>query len=180
MSKALVLLLVGSLAISALVPGCSPKSEAEPGRYYDRDCQFSIWFPEEWMIREGDGENWPKVEAVSPWEDDYDEFSEYVAVDVEGLLEAADLADYFEETVKMQAVETPSYEEQGRGEAKIGDIDARWVEFGFESEGGMVVVLGYNLVKGTTGYLISCVAEEGKFSSYRSQFEEIVTSFRFE
>jgi hypothetical protein len=180
MEKVLILIVIGVLGLGSLFAGCSGKSAAEPGRYYDRDRQFSIKFPEEWMIREGDGEEWPKVEAVSPWEDDYDEFSEYVTVDVEELPDASDLDTYFAETVRWQTDETPSYNERSRGDTEIDEVAAKWIAFDFESEGGIITVVGYSLVKGDTGYLISCVAQATKFESYKSQFDRIVNSFRLE
>jgi hypothetical protein len=180
MNKILILLAIGCLGIGSLLVGCSGKSAPEPGRYYDRDRQFSIKFPDEWMIREGDGEEWPKVEAVSPWENDYDEFSEHVTVDVEYLPVDTDLDTYFEETVEWQIDDTPGYRERGRGDAEIDDVPAKWVTFDFESEGGTVTVMGYSLLEGKTGYLISCVAQAAKFSSYKREFEDIVKSFRVE
>jgi hypothetical protein len=132
------------------------------------------------MIREGDGEEYANVEAVSPWESDYDEFSEYVTVDVEELEGDMDLAGYFELTTDLQMEDTPGYLEKGRGDAVIDDIKAKWIAFDFDSEGGVVSVLGYALVEDNSGYLISCVGQKTKFPRYKSRFDYIVNSFRAE
>ncbi|MFH1313403.1 MAG: PsbP-related protein [Candidatus Eisenbacteria bacterium] len=177
-NRTIILMLI-AIAIEGLtLPGCSRNSAPEPGRYYDRAERFSIRFPEDWMIREGDGEEYANVEAVSPWESDYDEFSEYVTVDVEELEGDMDLAGYFELTSDLQTEDTPAYRETGRGDAVIDDINAKWIAFDFEDEGGPISVLGYALVEDNNGYLISCVAQTSKFARYKSRFDYIVNSFR--
>jgi hypothetical protein len=173
-------MLIAITAAGLTLPGCSRNSAPEPGRYYDKAERFSIKFPEDWMIREGDGEEYASVEAVSPWESDYDEFSEFVTVDVEQLEEGMDLAGYFELTARLEMEDTPGYRETGRGDAVIDDIKAKWIAFDFESEGGTVSVLGYALVEDDSGYLISCVGQTTKFPRYESRFEYIVNSFRAE
>ena len=175
-----ILTLVAMTMAGSTLPGCSRNSAPEPGRYYDRDQRFSIKFPEDWMIREGDGEEYANVEGVSPWESDYDEFSEYVAVDVEDLEGEVDLTSYFQETLDLQMDDTPGYREKARGDATVDDVKAKWVAFDFESEGGMVSVLGYALVTDDNGYLISCVAQKDKLQLYKSRFDYIVNSFRIE
>jgi hypothetical protein len=173
---ALVAVMVTGLAL----PGCVRNSGPDPGRYYDRDQRFSVKFPEDWMIREGDGGEYANVEAVSPWESDYDEFSEYVTVDVEDLESGTDLTSYFKETLDLQMEDTPGYLEKGRGDATVDDLKAKWVAFDFQSEGGTVSVLGYAFVDHNNGYLISCVAQTEKFPLYKSRFEYVVNSFRVE
>ena len=175
-----ILVLVALTVAGSTLPGCSRKSAPEPGRYYDRDQRFSIKFPDDWMIREGDGEEYADVEGVSPWESDYDEFSEFVTVDVEELEGKTDLASYFQETLDLQMEDTPGYLEKGRGDTTVDDVKAKWVAFDFESEGGMVSVLGYALVTDDNGYLISCVAQKDKIGLYKSRFDYIVNSFRVE
>jgi hypothetical protein len=152
----------------------------EPGRYYDKDSGFSIKFPDEWSVREGYQEDEALVESVSPWEDDLDEFADHVSVDVEKLVPEVSLEAYFDETMEYQMDELPGFELRERGDTDLDNTDAMYVVFDFESEGGMVTVLGYATVKGSRGYLISCVAQTSKFHMYEDKFEEVAHSFKFE
>lgn len=159
---------------------CSRHHCTEPGCYHNKEKGFLITFPKEWNIEEGDGETEPIVEAVSPWEDDEDRFSEYVSVDIEELAEKMSLEDYFLQLRKEQSLDFPYFEEHDRGDVAINNRDAKWILFDVGSSEGIVRVLGFVLIKGKRGYLISCVAEGSKYDSYAETFEEIAYSFRLE
>lgn len=168
------------LAVGLGLVTCSHEAAIDPDRYYDKANGFSIKYPEAWSVCEGHAEDDPMVEGLSPWEDDYDEFAEHMTVDVELIEAGTSLDSYSEETIEAQMAEIPGFEVTERGRATLDGEDAVWIVFDFESEGGMVTVLGYSLVKGERGYLISGVAQSSKFSSYRNRFEQIAESFRFE
>lgn len=168
------------LAVGLGLVTCSHEAAIDPDRYYDKANGFSIKYPEAWSVCEGHAEDDPVVEGLSPWEDDYDEFAEHMTVDVELIEAGTSLDSYSEETIEAQMAEIPGFEVTERGRATLDGEDAVWIVFDFESEGGMVTVLGYSLVKGERGYLISGVAQSSKFSSYRNRFEQIAESFRFE
>lgn len=173
-------LIVLVAAISISFTGCSGEKVREQGRYYDEETGFSIVFPADWEVRKGDGINASLVEGVSPWEDDEDIFSEYVGVDVEEQEEKVSLEDMFEAMLGVQADEFEYFSEVERGDMKIGGVEAKYLVFDIGMEEGRNRVKSYTLVKGRKGYLISCVAEEGKFDRYLDLFEETAASFRFE
>jgi hypothetical protein len=152
----------------------------EPGRYYNDENSFSIDFPDEWMLREGDGIDSPLIESVSPWEDDEDLFSEYVGVDIDELTGKADLKECFDEFKREQAQEFDHYEELESGDVEIDEIDAKYIVFDIGMEEGYNRVLAFLLVKGSREYFISCVAERSKFDDYRPVFEDVAHSFRCE
>jgi hypothetical protein len=171
------------LLVSALVLGsitCSRERAVDPERYYDRASGFSIKYPESWSIIEGHSEDEPLVEGLSPWEDDYDEFAEHVTVDVELVEAGTSLEAYFHETIEAQAAEIPGFQLTEQARMKIDGEDAIWIVFSLESEGGMITVLAYTMIRGERGYLVSCVAQATKFGSYRPLFEEVARTFRFE
>jgi hypothetical protein len=159
---------------------CSCGKNREPGRYYNEKKGFSIEFPDKWEIKKGDGVETPLVEAVSPWENEDDPFSEFISVDVEEFSEEIDLGKYAARLRQDQVGEFQYYEEIDRGETTINGVDAKITVYDIGMEEGTNRVLGFVLVKGMRGYLISCVAEDTKFSEYRETFEEAVFSFRFE
>jgi hypothetical protein len=160
--------------------GCSSDSLPEEGRYYNRDKGFSIKFPEEWSRKEGDGFEEPLIEATSPWESDYDEFSEFVSVDVEDLEEGMSLDDYFYINVKIQSEEMDGFRERERGQVEIDKVNTKWIIFDFEVDGSLLTSLSYVFVKEQKGYYIFCVSEIANFPEYKDKFEEISESFKFE
>ncbi len=160
--------------------GCSRKQEPEPGRYYSKEKGFSIKFPEDWETKTGRAEYEPVIQAASRWEDDVDRFREYISIEVDDLYGEVSLEDYYKDSVEEQIKTIPSFREIESGELRLRNVRARWIIFGIGSEEEANTALVYCLVKGRRGYLISCVAEASKFPDYRSRFEEIVRSFRFE
>jgi hypothetical protein len=175
-----VMAAVAVLTCCAVLTGCSGDSDGEPGRYSSSTYGFSIVFPQGWEIVEGDGEEVAMVEATSPWEDDDDEFSEHITVDVEDITKGTTVEVYFEETMEAQASMIPGFKTKARGRTTIDGRDAIWVEFDMEEEGGSLTVLGYAMVKGNRGYLITCIAQDRKYVSYEDVFRQAVQTFRCE
>ncbi len=172
------LVIIAALACFLLIFSCSKKRE--PGRYYSDESGFSIIFPEEWEIKEGDGESTPIVEAVSPWEADSDRFSEYVSVDIEDFPVKMTLEEYFAEVRLANSENYPQYKEHDKGETEINNQEAMWTRFDVGSPEGVMSALGFVMIKGKRGYSISCVAEDAKYDSFEETFEDIVHSFRIE
>lgn len=173
-------MIAGMIVACCLLSTCSGETVRIPGRYYHDGMQFSIEFPKEWEIREGDGMELSLVEAVSPWENDEDAFSEYIGVDVEELSEKVKLGELFESMRENQALEFSTFKELDKGDIKIERQDAKYLLFEFDMSEGRIRVMSYTLVKGKRGYLISCVAEASKYDRYKEAFEAAAASFRFE
>jgi hypothetical protein len=172
--------LFAAVVLGAVCALCCCGKEREPGRYYCEKAGFSIVFPGEWDVTEGDGVTAPIVEAVSPWEDDSDRFSEYVSVDIENLQERLSLEEYFAQVRKANSVDYALYEEHETGDTEIDNRKAKWTRFDVGSSEGVMAALGFVMIKGKRGYLISCVAERSRYASYTETFENIVSSFRLE
>ncbi len=163
-----------------LLSMCSGETIRIPGRHYHDEMKFSIEFPKDWEIKEGDGEETCLVEAVSPWEDDEDAFSEYIGVDVEEFPEKIRLDELFDSMQEDQAREFSYFKELDRGDIEIDGQDAKYLLFEFKMVEGSNRAMSYTLVRGRKGYLISCVAEASKYDRYADAFEAAATSFRFE
>jgi hypothetical protein len=163
-----------------LLSTCSGETIRIPGRYYHDELKFSIEMPDDWEIREGDGVESSLVEAVSPWEDDEDAFSEYIGVDVEELPGKIELDELFDSMREEQAREFSYFKELDRGDITIDRQDAKYLFFEFEIPEGRNRAISYTLVKGGKGFLISCVAEASKYDRYADAFETAAVSFRFE
>jgi|GEM_PF-2434191 len=168
------------LLFCLVIGGCSGRETRDPERYYDDERGFSVLFPDEWMLKKGDGENDPFIEATSAWENDLDEFSEYVTVDVERLPSKMSLEEYFESSLQEQILNLPNFSEIDRAEARLGEIEARYVLFDVDFPEGRNRILGYAMVNEDRGYLLTFVAEAKKYGQYETVFKEIAESFRFE
>jgi hypothetical protein len=178
-SRNAFLVACGILAV-CLLNSCSGETVRIPGRYYHDEMKFSIEFPKEWEIKEGDGEESSLVEGVSPWEDDEDAFSEYIGVDVEEFSEKIKLDELFDSMREDQAREFSYFKELDRCDIVIDGQDAKYLLFEFELDEGRNRAKSYTLVRDKRGYLISCVAEASKYDQYAEAFEAAAASFRFE
>jgi hypothetical protein len=159
---------------------CSGERPRDPGRYYHEAQNFSIAFPDGWRVVEGDGIDAPLVEAVSPWEDEADPFSEHISISVEDFAKNVDLEKFFETLREQDAREFSYYEEGEIRDARVDGEDAKFSIFDIGMEEGNNRVLSCTIVKGKKGYLISCVAEASKYELYEPVFEAALGSFRFE
>ena len=159
---------------------CSGKKSLEPGHYYSTEKKFSIIFPEGWEIKVEGSIDAPFVEAVSPWEDDEDPFSEYIGIDIDQLPGEITLSELFDSMLEEQAKEFEYFSEVERGDIKLGGEDARYLIFDIGMEEGRNRVISYTLINREKSILISCVAEDIKFEDYRGRFEESAGTFRFE
>jgi hypothetical protein len=178
--RSLVPMVVVTCMFCIALAGCSGDSGQEAGRYSSSEHEFSMVFPPGWTVAEGDGDIEPHVEATSPWEDDDDEFSEHIAVDVEPVVPGMTAETYFEKTIDAQSADIPGFNTTASGRTVIDGRDAFWIEFDLEEESGNLTVLGYAMVKGSRGYLVSCVAQARKYVSYEDVFRQAVQTFKFE
>ena len=166
--------------LALLTVGCAADRPPESGRYHHDEMCFSIEFHQGWEVIEGDGYEYALVEAVSPWEDDDDEFAEHVSVDIEDISGYADLETYHAETLDEQARVIPGFSVEEEGELTIGGVPARYVVFNFESEGYPMTAIGYTLIKNGKGYLIAGLAQAPKFVLYRGVFHKTALSLRID
>jgi hypothetical protein len=129
---------------------------------------------------EGDGVETALVEATSPWEDDLDEFSEHITVDLEDLDREPDLDVYFARLVEDQGEYLHAFRTVETGELTIDGVDARWFTFEFTSDGYPMKAVGYTFIKDKRAYLIAGIAQAHQFMFYEGVFEKTARSFRFE
>ncbi len=168
------------ISAGLLAFSCSSEQAAEPGRYYSRSEGFSVRFHTGWEVTEGDGVETALVEATSPWEDDLDEFSEHVTVDIEDLDREPELEVYFARLVDDQGSCLPEFRASETGDMMIDGVDVRWFKFEFTSDGYPMKAIGYTFIKNKRAYLIAGIAQAHQFMFYEGVFEETAKSFRFE
>jgi len=170
-----------ALAAAGLIAfSCSSEQAREPGRYYNHAGGFSVRFHPGWTVTEGDGIETAKVEATSPWEDDLDEFSEHITVDLEDFDREPELEIYFAELVEDQGDYLQAFRTVETGEAIIDGVEARWFTFEFTTDGYPMKAVGYTFIQDKRAYLIAGIAQAHQFMFYQGVFEETAMSFRFE
>ncbi|MCK4322643.1 hypothetical protein KAX08_09025 [candidate division WOR-3 bacterium] len=162
------------------INGCGKKSPPEPGRYYNKTKGFSIKFPKGWEIFEGQTEEDPVVEAVSPWESDSDMLSEFISIYVDELPNWMDLDDYYSELSINSENELAHYQEEDSGTSTIDDTYVKWLIFSYTVAEGAMQNISYLFFKDHQAYIITCNSEPEKFYMYKSKFEEVAQSFKFE
>ncbi len=175
-SMKMALMMACSVLVS--IPSCTQERSGHAGFYISRANGFSIVFPEDWRINEGDGEILPVVEAISPLEEGPDKFAEYMSVDVEDLDRKTGLKEYFLRLRGEQIDEATYFEEIERGEISISGERAMYMLFDMDTPDAYLRVLQYFFVNGGKGYLISCVAESTQFPKHRTEFEETARTFQ--
>jgi len=173
-------LVPAALSLAVIMAGCASENASETGRYHNDEVGFSIEFHPGWEVVEGDGYEYALVEAVSPWDGDDDEFAEHVSVDIEDVDGGTDLDSYHAETIEAQAEAIPGFYIEEEGSMSIGGVPAKYVIFGFESEGYPMTAIGYTLLKNGRGYLIAGLAQAHTFVLYRDVFQHTAASFRID
>lgn len=152
----------------------------EPGWFVTKAAGFAIQYPEDWGIY-SDPTSWvPVVEGESQLEDASDEFSEYVAVDVEELSSKIDLEDYFNQYRNILARENTYFEELERGEVEIGGKKWMYILYDKEMPEAYWRILVYVTVNNGKGYVINCAAVDRQFERNKDVMMAIVHTFRFE
>ena len=79
----------------------------------------------------------------------------------------------------MSKVLTDFQEHEG-GQLIIDNANARWVICSQRMGTVETKVLVYMLMKGGRAYVIACSAAADQFPEYKSKFEEVAQSFKFE
>jgi hypothetical protein len=179
--KRITKLFIAVICIVFLLSGyqsCSKKEE--PGWFVTKAAGFAIKYPEDWGVY-SDPMNWvPVVEGESPLESESDDFSEYVAVDVEELSSKIDTEDYFDQYRNVLAGESTYFEEHERGEVEIGGKMWKYILYDKEMPEAYWRILAYVTVNNGKGYVINCAAENQQFERSQDAMKAIAHTFRFE
>jgi len=160
--------------------GCGKKTPPEPGRYYNKNYSFSIKFPKEWELYKSQELDDAVVEVTSPWENDSDMFSEFIAIYVDEVSLGTSLEEYFNELNQNSENELAHYQEEDSGTITIENTIAKWIIFSYTVAEGPLQSVSYLIVKDHRAYIIFCNTEPDKFEMYRSKFEKTAQSLKFE
>lgn len=158
--------------------GCGSKEPPEAGRYYDEGRGISIRFPEGWEIIEE--EDVDAVTAVAPFEGEQDMLRESISVSVEEVDDEMTVDQFSNHVNAVTAAECADYRVEQTGSITIDGVPANWIIFSYTEPHGTIMTLGYSLVKGGRGCLVTCNAEPNTYPRYAPIFEESANSLRVE
>jgi hypothetical protein len=165
---------------SLVIIGCSGGEDVTGQKYRNGIHRFSMIFPEGWEVTEQYDEGAPVVAASKLDPDDPEFMLAYITVEVVELPDKPDVEEYFSFIRKEQSVDASYYSEHEYGEIKINGRKAMYNFFDVDFEDTYVRLLGYTLVKGKRGYLITCGAEPEDFSTYHDLFRQSAYTFRID
>lgn len=173
-----VLIIAGMVVVAAIaVYAFLSETPPEPGRYYNKQYNYSIEFPEDWEITiEYGGKS---VIATRPEHAETDNFKQVVQVIVEDLPYQPKLDFFFDFLLNAYRREM-SVSIREKGDITIDNRKAKWVIVHTFMEGYKAQSLYNCMVKDKKGYLIQCIAEPYNFAEHKNTFDKAIQSFRFE
>ncbi len=153
----------------------------EPGWYHNETWGFSIKFPEDWVVEEGESEDEPPVIAIAPPENVNDEFLQAVMVGVmDDVPSGTTLEMFFQLNLRSLKASTPSFKQLEDGKATVNGVDARWATFSGKQGTQNFKCLVYMLLKGERGYLILGMDESAQFLDHKAELKAIAETFRID
>lgn len=157
--------------------GCFENPIREDGRYYDTKKDFSIRFPDGWNVEEEDyGET---ITAYKPLAND-ELIYVSASVSMSKLQRRMDLSEFAFETRRWSFLGYENVEQEDGGTTIIDNTQAEWMLFHYQTPDCLARTMGYCLVRGKRGYVVSLNAPYNTFPEHRDELESIARSFQFE
>ena len=190
MKKILILFLSSAVVLTAcnnkktskkeMVAGDTTKTTTAPPKGDEHSTDngvFSITAPAGWEKIDTTYEGQHVVFVRLPRESDADEFMENVNVVTEKVGTMGE-DEYFERSVNnMESL--PGFEKGNVFDKKVNGIDLKGMEYKHIYGGVPLDATVYFTIHDGSAYVITCTAHGGDREKYRSKFDEIVGSFRF-
>lgn len=166
------------IILGLVLDGCSPTPPQEPGRILHRSKGFSIKFPNGWdKMKDEEGVIAAK-DVLSDTE--AEKFGARVVVVVRKMRKGFDFVKEYQQYLDSTPNTYVDFELQEDKKVTVGGVETRCLLFS-ETKGNMRLQnLQYMFPKEDNLYCITCSSTEHRFPYYKSEFEEIVQSFRFE
>ena len=105
---------------------------------------------------------------------------ESISVSVEDLDDEMTVDEFSSYVNAVTASECADYHLELSGSATIADLPTNWIIFSYKGEEGTMMTLGYSLVDGKRGYLVTCNAEPHTYAAYSSIFATAAESLKIE
>ena len=174
-NRSLLVLLFTVLLTGIFIGGCSSK---ESPRYVNKDKKFSMQFPEKWERQED--YLGTAVIALRPGEGANDKFRENVNVVMETVPANLDVDHYLMISKRNMGKFLTNFQQVDSGQTTIDKHDTKWMVYTHHLGHLDLKVLAYTLLRDDRAYTIRCSSTPEQFTAYRSKFEEIAGTFRFE
>lgn len=174
---------------SAEATSTEPEQQQEYSLYENPQFGFSIEYPNDWRVNEGNSSGAGVAAAfTSPLESDFDTFAENFAIGIQNLPNGTSLDDYGRSAVALLQSE-PGFElVQSPTAATFGDLPAQEIEYTLEipDERGRNIGATNTTIQGLqvwtisngSAYVLSFASEQDEFSRHLPAIEQIINSFR--
>jgi len=142
----------------------------------NRDQGFSVRFPGDWELREG--ELGLAVIGLSPLEGPSDEFRENLSVASSEMTKPLDADGIMDANIPSMMKMVTDFNPSERGYADVGGKRAAKLEYTQRQGQFRLSVTLYALAGGDRAYLIHCTSETSAMSRFNDKFDKIVSSFK--
>jgi len=149
----------------------------EPGKYHNEKYKFSINFPQDWKVIEG--EHGTVVMGVMPANNDSGIFKENINIIVDLLDNNVNVKEYVGHQIsEMKRLMKVTILENGN--RVINNEQAQWFIYSYGIREYGIKAMVYVFCKNHRGYIITCISDIQTFDIKRQKFEKIAYSFKFD
>lgn len=173
------LFVLTALLLFCLVFGTAFAQKSYYYNYTNNNMHFSIQLPNNWERKTNVDPQIP-IMAISPLENDNDQFRESISVAIDKNIGSMDLNTYLDESIKSMKQGLIKYKTIQTGSIKIGTENSKWLIYSHQTEDGFELkAVAYFLTKGGRGYVITCTSTPADWMNFMTLFEEIAHTFKF-
>ena len=142
------------------------------------DGVFSVILPAEWEMLETDDPH--TLVAMSPQSDQFDFFQENLLIASFGVVEEETLTSYFEGNLVFLKRQIPTMGNIQQNEMMLDGQEAIRLDYVATVAGNRLVATQIFVIREGRGFIFTLMALEQDQEVFAEQFEELITSFRFE
>jgi hypothetical protein len=145
---------------------------------YENDTEkISIQYPANWEKRVQEAD-YPFFMALSPFEDDQDNFRENVNIVTEPAA-GYTLEKYYQANLLSMKNILQDFKILLEGTAVINNNPAKWLIYNHTYNNNIIKVKAYFFHNGQNGIVFTATANPASFKKYEAVFDEIVSTLRF-
>jgi len=168
-------MLPATLAL-VLCVGCPGGGSGEKGFYRDRKAGFSLSFPEDWSIIEG--EMGYHVTGLSPLQGPSDDFRENVSVASSDMERPLDGGAIIDSVIPGMIKMITDFEVEERGTLAVGGREAAWIRYNHRQGQFRLVSTVYGIAGEKRAFLVYCTGRRDQADRFEEVFRQVVESFR--
>jgi hypothetical protein len=145
------------------------------GHYVNKEHNYQIDYPVQWEKRQS-----PPLDLIlfAPLKPGALHSNATMNLISQNIGSGVTLDQVYEQSIKNLTSELKDVQIQTSGEAKLNGIPSKWVRYTHAMKGMKFTVLQYFILQGENVYLMTFSTPTDQYEAYRSDFENIASSFR--